>query len=232
MRVNLGDSPFACPRATLEGISAVASGVRLDAQILSRPVALSQTHDQVPCFTQLACVCVVYVCLSVSLLYTRARTHTHTHTHVHTYIYMYAVEQVPMRDTVTTLLRRQFNSANTDAANAQASMDLARTAASLPSNTRNTPRSPSRRSSVGSRSAAGSSVAGSRNECVSVRSSVTAGHMDDSCDISDASRGQGVSFLRATKVHAGRAAQVRVDTDMQYAVHSLQAAYSIAYSPL
>ena len=70
MRVNLGDSPFACPRATLEGISAVASGVRLDAQILSRPVALSQTHDQVPCFTQLACVCVVYVCLSVSLLYT------------------------------------------------------------------------------------------------------------------------------------------------------------------
>jgi hypothetical protein len=48
VRVNLGDSPFACPRATLEGISAVASGVRLDAQILSRPVALSQTHDQVP----------------------------------------------------------------------------------------------------------------------------------------------------------------------------------------
>ena len=54
---------------------------------------------------------------------------------------------------------------------------------------------------------------------MSVRSSVTAGHMDDSCDISDASRGQGVSFLRATKVHAGRAAQVRVDTDMQYALH-------------
>ena len=58
-----------------------------------------------------------------------------------------------------------------------------------------------------------------------------AGYMDDSCSISDASRGQGVSFLRATKVHAGRAAQVRVDADMQYAVHSLQAAYSIAYSP-
>ena len=89
MRVNLGDSPFACPRATLEGISAVASGVRLDAQILSRPVALSQTHDQVPCFTQSACVCVVYVCLSVSLLYTRARAHTHTHTHTRSYIHIH-----------------------------------------------------------------------------------------------------------------------------------------------
>ena len=254
MRVNLGDSPFACPRAMLEGVSAVASGVRLDAQILSRPVALSQTHEQVPCFSHSACVCVLYVCLFVSVLCThaRARARTHTHIRVHTYIDMDAVQQVPMRDTVTTLLRRQFNSANTDAANAQASMDLARTAASLPSNTRNTPRSPSRRSSVGSRSAAGSSVAGSRNECVSVRSSVTAhgscqgrlsgglvkmmraeeaGYMDDSCSISDASRGQGVSFLRATKVHAGRAAQVRVDTDMQYSVHTLQAAYWIAYSP-